>query len=428
MVPVRVTARRRPWLWASLAVVLAFLLTARACGGGNSTLLWTLDGRTISGGDFLRPTMWATGATLAITRAREVTGYDAATGEVRWSVPLAGRVCAASARPAGDRVAVQFGQGRHRCDRVAAVDLKGGRKLWEQPMPSAERVGEGQVVVSEDVVVVDEVHATAAFRLDDGRPLWDRNSRDVDCAIQGLASGPALVAGQTCDADKGKVRRVEGIDPDSGRAQWRYDAPPGYVVKAMVSSRPVVLGLDGDGPGGDRSRYVVLGPSGDQITSIDIAGKSPLLCYRGPHRCNNIVATGDSLYIRANVRPVKDEKERTFAPVASFDLATGRARWSTENPGGNHLFPVGMDGGRLIAAQPKTAGGARGQQGEPPRLVSVDPATGKTSIMWSLTRKSDFRVRSGADRLYAQDRFFLMKQLVTGKEGTAFRAFGRPDE
>lgn len=171
---------------------------------------------------------------------------------------------------------------------------------------------------------------------------------------------------------------------------------------------------------------MVLDASGAQVTSIDITGRFSVRCYQDPNRCNNVVVSDDSLYIRGNTGPVKDEKERTFAPIVSFDLATGRARWSTENPDGNHLFPIGMDGGRLIAAQPKTAG-HRGS-GRRPRLVSVDPATGKTSIMWEFSRKADFGLRSGSDRLYAHGRFFLIEQLVSGKENTVFRAFGKPAE
>lgn len=419
-------ARRRRGRWAALGAVLALVLPVAACGAGDGAPLWTLDGRTISGGDFLKPRIWAAGPTLAITRATEVTGYDAATGERRWSVPLSGRVCAASPRADGDRVAVQFGPGRQRCDRIAAVDLKSGRKLWEQPMPTAERVREGQVVISGGVVVVDESSATAAFRLADGEPLWNRDSRGADCAMKGLASGPALVAGFSCDGDRGKARRVDGIDPDSGRSLWSYVVPQGYSVATMPSSRPVVLGLKRDGSDKERTQYVVLDESGAQITSIDVTGRFSVRCYQDPNRCNNVVVSDDSLYIRTNAGPVKDEKERTFAPIVSFDLATGRARWSTENPDGNHLFPIGMDGGRLIAAQPKT--GRYKNRGRRPRLVSVDPASGRTSVMWEFSRKADFALRSGSDRLYANGRLFLVEQLVSGNEDRVFSAFAKPAE
>lgn len=422
MVPVLRPGRRR---WASLSLLPALLLPVGACGIWDDPLLWSLDGRTVSGGESVRPTVWATGPTLAITRARDVTGYDAATGEPRWTVPLSGKVCAASPRPAGGRVAVQFGQGRPGCGRVALIDLKTGRRVWEQPITPADRVRRGQAVISAGAVVVDWLFGTAAFRLDDGRRLWNVNSYNVDCAFQGLAGGPALVAGRSCDADKLKVRRVQGLDPNTGRALWSYDAPLGYVVEAMVSTRPVVLGLRREDRRRRVSRFLVLDTSGAQVTSIDVDFKSALNCSSPQpyNRCGNIVVTGDSLYIRSGTSPGNDDKKRTFAPIVSYDLATGRARWATENPDGNHLFPIAMDRDRLIAAQPATAG----EGGKAPRLVSVDAATGKTSIMWSLTRKADFRLRSGSDRQYAQGRFFLTKKLVTGREKVALRAYGDTD-
>src|SRR5690606_39755085 len=57
----------------------------------------------------------------------------------------------------------------------------------------------------------------------------------------------------------------------------------------------------------------------------------------------------------------------------AYDLATGRVLWSTENPDGNHLFPIAMDGDRLIAAQPGVAG-FKGGEGRPGSSPSTRPA------------------------------------------------------
>ncbi|MFC5744083.1 PQQ-binding-like beta-propeller repeat protein [Actinomadura rugatobispora] len=381
----------------------------------DDSLLWSLDGRTIGQGGSVRPTTWATGPTLAITRARDVTGHDAATGDPRWTVPLSGTVCAASARPAGDRVAVQFGQ-KGRCEQVAVIDLRAGTKVWERPI-GAGRSGSGQVVIGEGTVVVDRLYGVSAFRLDDGRPLW--SSEGADCAFKGLVGGPVLLAGRSCD--RGRARRVHRLDPGSGRLLWSYDVPPGYAVGAMLSSRPAVIGLrSGDGASERPWRFVVLDASGRQVTSLD-AGRFAVDCtivVQDPTRCTNVVVTGDTLYVRRDGRP--PAKGFRAAPVVAFDLATGRIRWSTRNPDGNHLFPIAMDGARLVAAQPRTAG----EGGDPPRLVAVDTATGATSIMGKLTGEADFRLRTATDRQYATGRFFLTKALVTAGDEVALRAYG----
>jgi outer membrane protein assembly factor BamB len=323
-------------------------------------------------------------------------------------------------RPAGDRVAVQFGQGRPGCDRVAVIDLKAGTKIWERPI-DADRSGAGQVVIGGGTVVVDRLYGISAFRLVDGRPLWNADGDGEDCAFKGLVGGPVLVAGQSCDADGGQARRVHRLDPGSGRLLWSYEVPPGYVVEAMLSSRPAVLGLrPGDRLSERPWRFVVLDDSGTRVASLD-AGRFSVDCsvvVRDRTRCTNVVVTGDTLYLRRDTRP--PTKEFRAAPVVAFDLATGRIRWSTRNPDGNHLFPIAMDGGRLIAAQPRTAG----KNGEPPRLVAIDAATGATAVLWSLTGQADFLLRTPSDRQYAGGRFFLTKPLATGKDKFAFRAYG----
>ncbi|MGP4024753.1 outer membrane protein assembly factor BamB family protein [Actinomadura sp. 3N407] len=419
---------QRPRRGTALLVALALLLPVGACGIGEEALLWSLDGRAISDGESAAPTVWATGPTLAMTRARDVTGYDAATGEPRWTVPLPDKVCAASSRPSDGRVAVRFGERELGCHRVAVIDLRTGRKVWEQTISPTDRHWSGGIAIGEGTVVADWQYSTAAFRLDDGRPLWTIDSRGADCAIDGLSGGPVLLARQTCE---NKVRSVHRLDPRSGRYVWSHDVPPAYRVQAMVATRHVVLGLRSTGRG--VSRFVVLDMSGAQVSGFDIADKEEVRCYGGRqdlNRCQGVVVADDSLYVRSGERPVK-ENGRTV-PVVSYDLAAGRVRWATENPDRNHLYPLAMDGDRLIAAQPRKPGGngKGGNRSKPPRLVSVDAATGKTSIMWRLTNDAGSWLRTRYDRQFAQGRLFLNETSVTDldEDDVVFRAFGKPPE
>src|SRR5690606_34245350 len=101
------------------------------------------------------------------------------------------------------------------CENAAAIDLRNGAKVWEQPVIRDGRRSGGQVVIAADTAVVDWLYGTAAFDLRTGRPLWRADDGDADCAYDRLVGGPALVAGRTCDADKGAVRGAYGIDPRS---------------------------------------------------------------------------------------------------------------------------------------------------------------------------------------------------------------------
>ncbi|TDC94618.1 PQQ-binding-like beta-propeller repeat protein [Actinomadura sp. 7K507] len=416
---------RRFRRWGAFLAALALLFPAGACGVGEEAVLWSLDGRELRGGEDVLPTVWATGPTVAIARARDVAGYDAATGERRWTVPLSSEVCAVSSRPEGGRIAVRFGEERIGCHRVALIDLRTGKKVWEETITPNDPIRSGQVVIGEGVVVVDWRYSTTAFRLDDGKPLWTIDSRGADCEIDVLSGGPVLLAGRTCEDESRSVHR---LDPRNGRHVWSYDVPPGYEVAAMVTTRRVVLGLRGSGRG--VSRFVVLDPSGAPVTSIDMDGGDEVRCHhrRDLDRCMNVVVSDDSLYARPKGR--SQDKDARAAPVVSHDLSTGRARWSTENPDGNHLYPLAVDGGRLIAAQPRKpgSGGKGGGGGEPPRLVSVDVATGKTSIMWRLPSGLYLSTRYG--RQYAQGRLFLNETSVTrlDDDDAVFRAIAKPSE
>ncbi|MFG2087655.1 MULTISPECIES: PQQ-binding-like beta-propeller repeat protein [unclassified Spirillospora] len=413
---------------SALLAVLASLLPVAACGIGEEAVLWSLEGRAVGGGEPVTPTVWATGPTLAMARARDVTGYDPATGEPRWTVPLPDKVCAVSSRPSGGRVAVRFGKRELGCNRVAVIDVKTGTKVWEQAISPTDRHWSGEIVIGEGVVVADWRYSTAAFRLDDGRPLWTIDSRGADCAIDGLSGGPVLLARQTCE---NKSRSVHRLDPRSGRYRWSHDVPPAYKVEAMASTRHVVLGLRSTGRG--VSRFAVLDPSGRQVAGLDIAGGEEARCHDGRqdlNRCVGVVVADDSLYVRSGERPAK--RNGRTVPIVSYDLATGRARWATDNPDRNHLYPLAIDGDRLIAAQPRKpgAGGKGGGGSEPPRLVSVDAATGRTSIMWRLPSDVGLWLRSRYGRQYAQGRLFMNETSVTRgeKDDIVFRAFAKPPE
>ncbi|HEY8482150.1 MAG TPA: PQQ-binding-like beta-propeller repeat protein [Spirillospora sp.] len=403
--------------WASLFAVLTLVLSTAACGGkDDSTLLWVLSGREVAAGKYLAPVTWATGDVFAITWEREVTGYDAATGRRRWSVPLGGIVCTGTAHASGGVVVVQFGMRESTCEKVAAIDLRNGAKVWERTVVREGRGNYGQLVIAAGAVIVDWLNGTAALDLGNGRLLWENVDSRGSCAYDGLVGGPALVAGRTCD-NAASVRSAHGIDPRSGRVLWTYNAPPGHEVRALLSSRPVVLGLKPDSSKHSVTRAVVLDESGTPRADIDLKGE--MQCsVDDPTRCEHVVVSNDTLYMRSRAVRKKDQE---FAPVVAFDLATGRVRWGTDNPDGNHLFPVAMDGGRLIAAQPGTAG-RRG--GTPPRLVSVDPATGKTKILWELTKSADFPLRSGSHRQYAGGRLFLTEHVITSEDDAPVLAYG----
>ncbi|HEY8482151.1 MAG TPA: PQQ-binding-like beta-propeller repeat protein [Spirillospora sp.] len=400
--------------WASLLAALVLVLPAAAGGRVNHhPLLWTLDWRTTDGIQAEVALSWAIDDIFVITRRRDVTAYDAATGVRRWTVPLTGAVCGGSHRASGGVVAVMFGRDSRACKKVALIDLRKGAKLWERTVRDGHF--RAQFVVAADVMVADWfLYGIAAFALKDGRPLWNMDGDRDGCTYGMLAGGAVLMAGLSCEGDGAKASRVQGIDPRSGRVLWTYDAPPGYVVSAMLSTRPVLLGLErrSTSDSSDVSRLVTLDASGVPGVHIDLGAE--LDCFRSD--CGEVLVSGNTLYVGLySTTP----PGTGLPPLVAYDLTTGRVRWATE-PDGRNVLPLAMDGGRLMVVRSGTSKGAGWNT--PPQIVSVDPATGRSKVELELT---------GLKYLYDSyeyggGRFFVVDTRVADVRDPVVRAYG-PD-
>ncbi|MEU5882232.1 PQQ-binding-like beta-propeller repeat protein [Spirillospora sp. NPDC047279] len=399
----------------ALVVLIMFVAVVRCAPDSSRSAppLWTLEARAVAGSEKdVSPASWASGPVLAITRARDVTGYDAATGKVRWRLPLAGRVCGASAFPSKGRVAVQFGpDARWDCGRIALVDLASGTKVWEAPITSAAPVWRGQVVMSGDTVVVRWGKGVTALGLNDGKQRWNAPASRSECGAQSLAGGSVLVAAYACSsrasATGSATWHVRELDPATGRPRWSYAVPAGHEVSALPSTGPVIVLLRPEKRPADSRRLVTLTSTGTVRADIPLADRSAIRCDAyDPSNCEGIVVDGETIYTRPGTGARKD-----VPPIVALSMDGGRARWSTENPDGNRLIPVAMeDGGqRLIAVQPGRRLNRSPRQ--PPQLVAVDVASGRTTVLWGLDKSIDTNMRliTQAGRHYAQGRFFLVK-------------------
>ncbi|MEU5882231.1 PQQ-binding-like beta-propeller repeat protein [Spirillospora sp. NPDC047279] len=396
-------------------------------GGGDVPLLWRLDGRALAGAEKqARTASWLSGPTLAVTRARDVTGYDAATGKARWTVALPGRVCEASALASKGRVAVQFGpDGRERCGRIAVVDLTSGTKVWERPISSAAAVPKGQVVIGGDAVVVRTRLGTAAYALGDGRPRWTAPSPRRRCGIEALAGGHVLVASYECGRKAGGPRHVRGLDPATGRPRWSYAVPAGQEVAGLPSAAPAVVALRPVDTSA-ATRLVALSAAGAPTADVPVTSRHTINCeVSDPSRCDGIVVHGDTVYTRPKAAAPNDA-----SPVVALDVNGGRVRWSTGVHHRGELIPLGMDdtGQRLIAAQPRVIAARRGSQ--PPRVAAVDVATGRVTTLWPLAGKDDRekvgpKLSDWTDRHFARGRFVLVNTPYVEADGeVAVRAYG----
>lgn len=113
---------------AAVALCAALALVLTACGDGIAELpvRLKLDGRAvgITGADSQRavhPQAWVHGDVVAVAGADRVAAYDKTSGDRRWSVPLAGRICAFSTEPVNGRVAIIVRESAGAADEIAVL-------------------------------------------------------------------------------------------------------------------------------------------------------------------------------------------------------------------------------------------------------------------------------------------------------------------
>ena len=217
-----------------------FVLLDRANGG----VLWEAP----AGGDATGVALVASGrdATVAVTEVGrgELTGRDASTGALRWTVAREGRL---DTHPAGDAttatvVAVWQAAG---VATVRAIDVASGAPRWEQRV---EALAASPVVAGHVVVIAagdgDYGASVRALRLADGALRWRTpvpGSFEPD-QVPGVDTtrGHAVVGVQD------HLGNVSLLDLATGVVRWRVDTRvPALGGRVLLTAQHVVVRNEG---------------------------------------------------------------------------------------------------------------------------------------------------------------------------------------
>lgn len=292
-------------------------LAESAKGVEEYELLWTreLSMERVAGPIVADGTLYTHGDGLA--------ALDAATGEVRWSVPISG------GRPTPTYVGDGIVTGNS--GRTAFVDLDGNVR-WQ-----LSSGGDGHAVTDELIYAAGQGNVWA-FDFD-GEFVWSERTDKRTTAVPGVADGILCVG--TRDG------HVYGIDADSGSRQWTFevaahsgrDDPAGYDITGGVTIH------DGTAYFGtwDRTVYAVDLGTGDLEWSLETNG--------GIDVCP--AADDGTIYVGND-----------GGRILALDAATGDRKWESERLGSplrggvalsdDVAYAVGNDG--LIAAVDRTDG------------------------------------------------------------------------
>ncbi|MFD4527505.1 PQQ-binding-like beta-propeller repeat protein [Streptomyces sp. NPDC058470] len=365
---------------------------------------------------------WLTDSVYAKSGVNEIVGYDPDTGSKKWTLPLSGQTCAGSREVTEDGIAAVVSEEAERnskgdhedCTQVTAFDLNTGKQLWSKSAESSGRkVAFEEVTISGTTVAVGGGYdGGAAFEVKSGEVLWQPK---VDtCTDVGYAGGEQLVAVRKCGDYGSETYEVQLLDPASGSVKWTYKLPKGIDNAKVISTKPVVFGVDS-------ADITVTGAT--DVFSLDDNGKLRIKitledgkyahdCGVGEvYACKAIAVGNDKLYVPTKQHDGTAEYTQTNE-IVSFSLATGKTTGDRIDAGdGNEIFPIRMDGGNILAYRD-------GSVDKGPQVISVDGTSLKQTTLLetpasdSVLSAISSMVPKSSELLFTSGRLFMGKDLI----------------
>jgi outer membrane protein assembly factor BamB len=193
----------------------------------TGALRWEADGRLIAAGTGI-----VVAATIGGPSRDQLTGYDAATGEVRWNSPVDGAPGAAFAldnpgAAADGRVHVGLE------NAVRGLDAATGATLWETPLTDLKTVTVAGATVYGTGGAPTAQSTLVALDAGTGRERWRRTVED--------RYGRIAVHDGTVYVDGGHGVGLSALDAETGEPRWELGRDTAS-TRAMYGTAPVVAG------------------------------------------------------------------------------------------------------------------------------------------------------------------------------------------
>ncbi|CAL9438561.1 hypothetical protein SUDANB106_02225 [Streptomyces sp. enrichment culture] len=382
----------------------------------DAELAWTVDPPKVDKQDIIAeaPGTWFVGGNIVKATTSSTTAYDMKTGKVAWSIDMPRpKDCTAAFEMSEDRTVVQYGR---RCEFVMGIDLAAGKKLWNKELPSkrdsSSEFSYTEMAVSGDIAAAAWIGNAVGYDLSTGKELWQQEEGS-DCKDRGYSGGAQLVAKLECGF--GGSQKVQGVGP-GGKKKWEWDVPDGIEVLKVLSTDPLVLGVNAGGESSiDITDVMVLSDSGKLQDKISIDKDRHELGCRGItlSNCPGTVVDGGTMYISS--KPHQGGEYGQTSEIIAFDLTTGKSKWLGEPTTGGRIVPVTVEDGSLLAYE------LPGYD-KPGQVVTLDPKTGKPSPRMKLPEsgvKQEYDMATGSDvhPFWKDGHFFLVNHRFYATAG-----------
>ncbi|MFF4166218.1 PQQ-binding-like beta-propeller repeat protein [Streptomyces sp. NPDC001741] len=299
---------------------------------------------------------WFGGDVIAKGMYRKVSGYAVDDGAEQWSLRLPTDLCASPTAPTADGKVVvgiedNVSESEASCSVLQMIDLRTGKAGWKKTVDrSALQDGLSHVAmsISGDTVTFGRDTASNAFRVSDGKELFGK--REGVCQPFAFTGGERMLAAVSCQAEPADPVRqqVQEVDPVTGAPKWTYELKSGWSVAHIYSTSPPVISIKQP----EKWAVVVLNDNGtyrSQLVGEENygvrCGEESVQTGSNLDGCAGVAADASRLYL--STLPEDGSKTQTNKVVA-FDLATGKSAWKAPAPAGRLMFPLRMEGGKVL--------------------------------------------------------------------------------
>ncbi|MFE2063741.1 hypothetical protein ACFXDH_15250 [Streptomyces sp. NPDC059467] len=322
---------------------------------GEAKVLWYKSAPDAPANGADAPGMWITGKTAVKAAYKQVFAYNVGNGNPTWApITFPQKICAVTAhKSADDKVVVAYMNGtsdQAKCNQLQEIDLNTGRKGWTATVADGGLFDSAlsiALTISGKTLMVGRSESGTAYDLGSGDKLYDKKKYGAACFPTAFAGGTdRLVEVASCDAGGSDEHdEISQLDPATGRVEWTQPVKKGWQVQRTYSVDPLVVYMTNE----DKKAWNIstLDGKGTFRSEVKVDEKFAPQCgwallTRDLQGCQGVAADADTLYLPTDVSGGANE-------IVAISLADGRAKWRVKSPTDESMYPVRVEGGKLVA-------------------------------------------------------------------------------
>ncbi|WP_370085008.1 PQQ-binding-like beta-propeller repeat protein [Streptacidiphilus sp. MAP12-16] len=381
------------------------MLTGGSSSPGGKTLakVWSV---TANGSEDRLVGSWLTGTTLVrASSAGGVVAYNVSDGSKAWTItpPSGGSVpCAISPTvTTGGIGTMAFGTDPNSCTVFAGVDSSTGRILWTIPLTGAGHTVamSAQTYIQGSVATVVSGGEAGGFDTTTGKRVWLYQPRGQYCNETNKGTTGAILVDDYC-ADASPAYTLSAVDGATGKVLWRKTETDHVNVDTVLGANPLVAAVSSSG----NETVNVYDGSGNP-KPLNVSGVR--LDTSSVWSTNAISLSGQTMVVQS-ADDLSSSSGSTAGKVVAYDLSTGDPLWTYngESQHGAVLVNAAADG-KLYALSTGSFSGS-------PHFVSLDPTTGKSTVLGALPSGTNGWTFSGGALYTTPDGALISLSEYTG--------------